>query len=495
MKKILAVIFALLMTISLAGCTEYNNPNESGGDESGTITTPTEPTTPTPTPTEEGVFSVTLYYNNLKYIPSETIYALWNDGQSINSAQFVSGVAKISGLDGDYNVTLSALPTGYTYEPNIYSATNDDKDIIITLYRITPTSGAGTGKYDESILLTGTGAYRATLYSSSQTVFFKYTPTYAGTYSMTSLLSVTANEINPILDVYWGNSQWVPDDPTEIIDDGGSANTYTKNFRWEVYRASDEQPTYTFAIHAECINESAFPVNIDFLLVREGDYTRDDGSYEIIYPTFNITEVEQPSGTFKYAYNIDSNNPKTFQSSYFKLNPDDGFYHVYDLTKYASTNGYGPVLYAKLTKDCEVMQTRDASGKIVENNGFLNLLVSLKVNGKNYNPFFFEINADGSIKYQNRLNSQGIDTGNSINFPSGYTDTYRDSFGQPVTSGTIYKYINSDGAYPVTAELKQFLQDFAVGNRFFMDGFGSLESSGYNSDEDSQWLFACGYYE
>ena len=50
---------------------------------------------------------------------------------------------------------------------------------------------------------------------------------------------------------------------------------------------------------------------------------------------------------------------------------------------------------------------------------------------------------------------------------------------------------NSDGVAPVTAELVEFLQGFAITQRYFADGEGWVESN----TEDSQWLFACGYYK
>ena len=55
-------------------------------------------------------------------------------------------------------------------------------------------------------------------------------------------------------------------------------------------------------------------------------------------------------------------------------------------------------------------------------------------------------------------------------------------------------YVNADGCYPVTEELKAFLMDYATSQAIFNDGDGLAELAGYNSDEESQWLFACGYY-
>ena len=58
-------------------------------------------------------------------------------------------------------------------------------------------------------------------------------------------------------------------------------------------------------------------------------------------------------------------------------------------------------------------------------------------------------------------------------------------------------YCNADGVAPVTEELKEFLQGFAITQRYFSDGEGWVETnSKYPIDayEDSQWLFACAYY-
>ena len=57
--------------------------------------------------------------------------------------------------------------------------------------------------------------------------------------------------------------------------------------------------------------------------------------------------------------------------------------------------------------------------------------------------------------------------------------------------------VNSDGAVPVTEEVRQFLQKYSVGQVLFMDGDGWAETGDnpYESTEKDQWLFACGYYE
>ena len=63
-------------------------------------------------------------------------------------------------------------------------------------------------------------------------------------------------------------------------------------------------------------------------------------------------------------------------------------------------------------------------------------------------------------------------------------------------------YANSDGAVPVTEELKEFLYNYANSARaqLFRDGDGYIDGSSwggknYQAPSGSEWLFACFYYE
>jgi hypothetical protein len=57
--------------------------------------------------------------------------------------------------------------------------------------------------------------------------------------------------------------------------------------------------------------------------------------------------------------------------------------------------------------------------------------------------------------------------------------------------------VNSHGRFPVTPELKEFLQEYSVSQLLFRDGNGWVEENPnvkVDAMEDDQWLFACGYY-
>lgn len=123
----------------------------------------------------------------------------------------------------------------------------------------------------------------------------------------------------------------------------------------------------------------------------------------------------------------------------------DGFYHLYDAVKYADNDGWGPILFAKLNKDIEVMNYGDDGG----GGNFANPNVRLRFDGKDYSKFM--------EKY--------------------------------------FSYCNNDGTHPVTKELKDFLQHYATTQSMFCDGESLAETYyGLSATEEDMWLFACGYY-
>jgi hypothetical protein len=62
----------------------------------------------------------------------------------------------------------------------------------------------------------------------------------------------------------------------------------------------------------------------------------------------------------------------------------------------------------------------------------------------------------------------------------------------------IRTFANSDGLVGVTQEIKDFLYNFSINQRYFADGEGWCETNEnvqVDSDDASQWLFACAYYQ
>ncbi|MDE6001523.1 MAG: hypothetical protein K2G96_04295 [Clostridia bacterium] len=436
MKKlplISSILFALL--IFLCGCGTWSSSSGSSGNkfDKGDQNV------------NGAKFSVSLELDGEKYIPDFALKAQWYDGASFSQADFdENGVASATGLDGDYSVTLVGLDEAFTYNPNIYFVSNDDKDVTIVLHRLTPTDGLGH-VYEEHYIY-DEGYYRATFHSDADMqngVFFAYVPLNKGIYTVESYVDLTLNEVNPILNVYVGNRQ-LAGNIQRRVDDGSLSSNFTKNFKYEVEIKSVNQSTYyRFAIVFESRSAVEYPFNIDFELRYQSEAGEAEPPIKSIpkpaEEDFTLRRTQfasrglnwQPDG-WVYA---DVN--KYFYSERFKFNDADGLWHVWDGTN------YGPILWAKVRRDNQIFTTESGTG-------FTDGLISTSyVNGYNYNQF--------------------------ISYYAAYT--------------------NGDGCYPVTAELKEFLQNFAISQRYFMDGRGWAESiMGFKASEDSQWLFACGYY-
>lgn len=441
MKKFITFIItlALVAVCAFSGCTEYRPPSSSADKPGSSTDNPNDPNNPgTDTPTDdEDCFTVTLYYLGEKYSPTNEIYAQWSDGQSVYKSKIgEDGVARNSELDGDYVVTLSALPEGFTYEPNGYTATNDDKDTKITLYRINSFSNNKDGSdfFTDIITLPSTGAYRITFTEPNQKKYFSVVPKSNGIYVFQSLIDITANEVNPVLYRYYAPQVYPENQVPDVVDGGGAENTYTKNFKYTIYLDGEYvNNDFKFCIEAKSIKKEAFPIVIDFLLERDGEYSDGVGEAVPVNPTEDFKPTPEYTGmTFKLAAQY---NNGIQDEDLFKLNPEDGYYHLYD----AATDTYGVILYATITRS--------------------NIILG---------SYFMDPEVQGRLKYYGK---------SYITFIGRYAS-----------------YVNSDGVYAVTQELKEFLQIHSIAQGYFRDGRGNAETLGFKSGEEDQWLWACGYY-
>lgn len=485
-KSIIAFFLCVAVLLTAASCGGTLIPGTGGsisgntdnGSSGGTIGTTEEPFTVS-LDCEEKFTSVEL----------AEMKAIWTDLNSNNGASFTAsfnseGIAEKSGLDGDYMVTLSSVPDGYTYNPNDeeHKVSNDSPDVKIKLYKLTDVPGGrkGTDWYDDICAISSLGAYRVTLTADNfeDGVRFRYEPTVQGEYTIESYVDITQNKINPLLDMHNGSSQFVQEEIKETKDDGGSSNTYTKNFRWNLtISSSNIGNVFNFRIYATTLDKGAFPINVDFILDRDGDFTgADRDSWIKQYATHDFEgakatafDSKYTTGTFKY-YAWYGNNNGLLDGSYIQLIEEDGFsyYYIVDEDRNFKTR-----LYAKITQDCEVVSSGESDD--VTGSGF----------GGMKSIFLTEY--DETTKQTNRYNY-----GTFIGL-SGYT--FDKAYGN---------YCNeSDGVYPVTEELKVFLQRYSKSKRLFNDGNGNAEGrydgngnyeQFYSSSDSNQWLFACGYY-
>ncbi len=530
--RIIAFILIIATLLSLSACGEYSpatkkpGSTESSGD--------TEQPEMNDDPTDD--FTVAVTANGAPYIPKTDIYVIWTSGVSVHKAPLGrDGVARIDGLDGDFRVTLSSVPNGFAYNPNINYATNDNKNIVLELYTLNQLTGSGTGEY-ESKIFKDTGVYSATIEKAGDGIFFEYAPTGNGVYTIESWVDTTADSVNPYLEVYRGSWAWKEYEKT--INDGGTAGSYTMNFVHEVKIADENisssgQVVFSFVIKAESKNDK-YPINITFAVKRDGDFTLPDyGSSEkktaipkFDFSSYNVAEHEYDSGLYERknleykfeglanTYVFDDSRVKLWKSS----DGGDGFYHVYDKEKYSSTGGYGPILYANITKELRLISAADnrisfisieyggdrESGEII--NG------ALTINGTNYKHFiegytFLSTygNINGGSYYCVSECPCHTKSASNLGWACSESCTTCSSNCRRCPDGLIgnegYQSIaNSEGMVAVTEELKLFLESFVNGQTYFLDGEGYLDSTAingiyYQAVGDSGWLFACAYYE
>ncbi len=498
LKILMATLLVLCLLLSAASCGTYQGP----------ISRPNSSETTSETNPEQGTdqgndtsFSVSLSLNGKPFIPTEEepFNAQWTDGFSFHSATFdENGKAVMEGLDGDYRVTLSSVPSGLAYNPNIYTANNENRHIVIELHEVTKTRGDGKSEYD-CISLNAPGVYQVTLHGENDRVFYEFHPRENGQYSVESWADVNANDVNPRLDVYTGT--FAAKYYAYELDDGGVSSHYTKNFLHNVKIADEEiGNVFTFAVKSDT-KTGEYPITITFVVQFNGGFSWNRGKATIILP----------EETFKHAEEFDANlydfvgaeikdgNNNIFDGDRFAINPEDGYYHLIDETTGQPT---GPVLFAKVSAPCRFL---DDAFTTLEYHGNKALTVS---NGtENYKLFIEGWSAMMSV-------GQSMDMGyfcatncpcwTSDQCPGACVEGCENCTAQctpcpeeAIGSPGYANYCNSDGCYPVTQELKDFLQKYSISQLLFRDGQGFVETNEVISvfaTEADQWLFACGYY-
>ena len=250
-----------------------------------------------------------------------------------------------------------------------------------------------------------------------------------------------------------------------------------------------------------------YPVNLTFAIKRNGGFDLNLTKKTVVIPqhnwsafdfeAFNVLAGGEIVGAETIypgtddCYVFDQRNYKVWEMS----EGGDGVYHVFDEEKYPETNGYGPVLVAYISEACRYV---DRSFTTIEEVGNS----ALVVNGtQNYRLFIkgFEDMAKGGYFCLSDCLCH-LD-GSVLACLEGCPDCSPHCTGVTAEQMEVRgyaAYCNADGVAPVTPELVEFLQGFAITQRYFADGEGWVETnSRYPIDayEDSQWLFACGYYK
>lgn len=296
MKKLIALILALTLSLlALTSCGTYNGidkPDKPTGTERPD--TPTTPTTPV-TPDDTAPFTVTLVYDEAPFVDTDGTYAIWTRENEIHRAPFVydekTGIstASITGLDGDYAVTLLNLASKYMYDANAYSATNNKRNTVIELFRYY-SNGTKTGADEYSAhSITRVGAYTATITKKQPHMFYQFVPTKEGTYTITTICDINANEINPSFGIYNGSyGSWYYN---HTVDSGGAEASYTRNVKYEIslHKENIGQP-FLFKVSASH-KDGVYPMDVSFIVKYEApDNSRDD--YGVKNDDLTITAVD-----------------------------------------------------------------------------------------------------------------------------------------------------------------------------------------------------------
>ncbi len=495
--KILFIALAvLLLAVFFAGCGEYKPPENTGGKP----VTPVEPKPPVnPTDPDENYFTVTLThydgspFTSADYSEITELQAQWtevvdgNNRAQVYRAPFdKNGVAKIAFVNSEFKVTLvttEAFSKTYTYDPNPARPERrdelvtyrDKQDVTVPMYALKSFGDKRYmnmgGKPAPYYLLSQTGAYSCTLTSEEDKQMFMYLPQLSGEYSFMTLIDVTADEINPIVDLHNGTSQYISDYPAVIQDDGGAEGGYTKNV-WLKYQLTPDEVgnVMIFNLHSESEKPDTYPLTVNFIFERDGEFTKRD-DYPDATPV-SVTEdfsktPNTPGGTFRFLGAVvpDGGGMKTNtrhildERNVKYYNPADGGDGYYYFINSATGDFY-----------------RNEDGTV---NPQYRLYAALRRRNEVHDEF---TNPDLAKMLHYVSEKAGKPAYNYAAFVTAYTG-----------------HCNGNGVYPVNAELKTFLQRWAVSQRYFNDGNGiaewpAPEGPGYNSDEDSQWMYACGLY-
>ncbi len=526
MKKRAASLLALLLAFSLllGGCSfgEYQPITRPSGN--GTI----PPVTNSEGKVDDNPFTVTLKYNDKIFVPDIPIQVQWNDGYSLYSAPIgEDGYARYGFLDGDYKVTLSDIPAGYTYDPNKYIASNANRNIEIELHKLTEGVGKGTDVYSP-ITTRNTGLYCVEITGPEHEVFFRFSPSGAGVYGVESWADITADEVNPYANYYGANAFAAYLQYTQ--DDGGKEGSYTKNFKLEVKIAEENisqsgsgAAAFTFGIKATH-KDAKYPVKVYISITYNDGYTLPYEEATVVGPTEDLVKLPDVDGSI-YEF-VGAETPlyqgggvtMVFDADNYKYwdrkDGGDGYYHVYDPAAYPETNGYGPILYAKISGGIDFLNDDAFStieyhgnkaltiGKInykmfIEGWEYLNF-TNMVIPGIGKAPYFCVLECPCRKNKTCTSDEMGLETGTCDTECQDCSPGCRKLAKEFIGKQGYADFANSDGCYPVTKELRDFLQAFCISQLLFMDGEGfaeTLPTRPVFATEDDQWLFACGYYK
>ena len=256
-NKFLFILLVLTCSIVLFSCTNTETPTNP--------VTPTVPTEIETTPTETLVderYSVTVVYpDNTPVTSGVTVQWCVGDMCFLPQPVNASGVAYIELEDGEYYIHLNNVPTGYTYNPNAYTTTADNKNITIPLYTLSTVTGEGT-KAAPYVVTTGTYSFQFEQTSTKGMKYFSFTSTEAGTYSIESICmdKLALSLVDPYIGFVGTDINAAPNTDGNSIKD--SVN-FLREFEAEA------NTTYYFIIMVSSVSDNKFPCTVEFNILKK----------------------------------------------------------------------------------------------------------------------------------------------------------------------------------------------------------------------------------
>ncbi len=476
MKKIITLLLSSILVIAtlLSGCgVDYRAPNSSFGVESGEDSSVEE------TPAGD-CYTVRLQTSDgSRWSSLAGLYAVWTDktGADMYKASFdKDGVAVCYEPDGEYYVTLSGLPTGYTYNPNAYEANNDAKETVVKLYPLRSLTGGDGGVSPDHFQIKQAGAYRFTFEKETDEFYFTFSGTSSGKISLQTLIDITTNELSPTLYECFGTH--LPKVRKEITG-GGASNTFTKNIYCEYNLTGSQEMLFKTGV--ETAKEGLYPVTVD-LLIEQNEY---EGDYS------NLTEMPKPvldlPEALKELY-INEAGEETWRA---KITPvGKTFVSLANYTRGSFS--------ANRNFDVSLIAFDEETGLYYFNKNYAKPDAE-PTPDKKY-PLYAVLKRDVP-----GLNT--TDLGGVHNLGLSYKDSYhlctnsRRDYTKFISA--YMERCSTDGSYPVDKNLETYLNDVSITRNIFFDGHGTAELGGnwgdfpsgsYYADSASRWLFACGIY-
>lgn len=361
-------------------------------------------------------------------VPTPVGKVVLTHGQTVHKADVnESGVATFNVPGYEYDVSFEGLPTGFgpaqTYKTS-------GGDLAVALKVATESSfRSGNGemynRYDG-----GYGTYRITINSAEEELFLSFDPDSTGTFAIfsTGNVDVLMNGYAATAHTCFPNHNKDTDNRSE-----NNLNFYHQFEADSVYYNEEFRETVGVQARSE-----SYPVTFHVSFIKLSDYF----TPPVVYERVEVNTEETLS-----AFPDRPSDKKLLEANYdatIVYNETDRFYHVDSVD--------GPVLLVKLTTN---------PSRLFSNENPANAATFQTINAESAAVFYMTATKDDGTKYY-----------------KDYTKLIQQVYPE---------YVNSDGVYGVTKELKQFLYEYVV-----------LHKNSVNIDasvaEENRWLAPCYYY-